>query len=83
MATASPHHETQNLHRATTKVRSITRRDRANIDMSSWRAMKVTAALRHDGARWSETDSTTEMLQGRTELVQSFNRLLTVLDPHI
>lgn len=43
----------------------------------------VTAVLRHNGAWWLETNSTTDKLRGCTEEPQSFNRLLAVLEPHI
>lgn len=39
-------------------------------------AMRVVRALCYDGARWSETNSATNMLRGHTEKLQSFNRLL-------
>lgn len=42
----------------------------------------MTAALHHNGARWSETNSTIDMLRGYTEKLQSFNSLQAVLKPH-
>lgn len=37
---------------------------------------RVVRALCYDGARWSETNSASNMLRGHTEELQSFNRLL-------
>lgn len=45
-------------------------------------AMRVLRALCYDGARWSETNSATDMIRGHTEELQSFNRLLGVSRPH-
>lgn len=42
----------------------------------------MTAALHHNGARWSETNTTIDMLQVFTEKLQSFNSLLAVRKPH-
>lgn len=48
-----------------------------SVSTERYESTTVTATLCHDGVRWSETNSTTNMLQGLTKELQSFYHLST------